>query len=201
MVFIGDVLASENEYLAGRGTFVDEEGNIRASVIGKVQKDNRKKEISVKGKLVLPQVGDIAIGIVTDVKEKLVVVDLKEVRGLDNSQRRLTKTSAIIFIANLSQAYLDNPRQVLRIGDLIKAEIIDEKGDVYFLSTKGPNYGALLSLCGNCRSKLFEKSKDLKLRDCSVMVCPKCGAIETRKVAKDYFYRGVQNENRNIRRN
>jgi len=190
MVFIGDIIAKEEEYLAGQGTFVDEEGNIRASVIGEVKKDSRKKEISVLGKLVLPKREDLVIGIVTDVKDKVVLVEIKEVKGFDQRQRCLPKKSGVIFIANLSIAYLENPRQAVKIGDLIRAQIIDEDQGAYILTMKGPNLGVLLGLCGNCRGKLIEKAKDSKLRDCSVMVCSKCNSLETRKLASDYIYKG-----------
>ncbi|PIU22048.1 MAG: hypothetical protein COT14_03560 [Candidatus Diapherotrites archaeon CG08_land_8_20_14_0_20_30_16] len=190
MVFIGDIIAKEEEYLAGKGTVVDEEGNIIASVIGKVKKDPQKKEISVLGKLVLPQVGDSVIGLVTDVKEKVVLVDIQEVKGQDDKKRTLPKTSGVIFIANLSQSYLENPRQAVKIGDLIKAQIIDEDPGAYLLTMKDGALGVLLGLCSKCREKLLEKGKDVKLKDCSVMICSKCKGIETRKLAKDYIYKG-----------
>jgi exosome complex component CSL4 len=192
MTFIGDVIASENEYLAGKGTYVDDEGNIRAAVMGKVLKNDSKKEISVEGKLVFPKQGDIAIGIVTDVKDKVVLLDLEEVKDSKGNKKSLSKTSGLIFIANLSQSYLENPRQAVKIGDLIKGEITDEDAGAYFVSLKDSNYGVILGLCSKCRSKLIEKSKDMKLKDCSVMICSKCKGIETRKTAKEYIYRGVQ---------
>ena len=185
MIFIGDIIASENEYLAGKGTFVDDEGNICAAVIGKVVKDDAKKEISVRGRLLLPKPGDIAIAMVTDVKEKVVLLDLEEVKNSKGVVRRLPKKSGLIFIANLSQSYLENPRQAVKIGDLIRGEIADEDPGAYFISIKDPSYGVLLGLCSKCRSKLIEKTKDMKLKDCSVMVCSKCKGIETRKTAKD----------------
>jgi len=192
MVFIGDIVANENEYLAGKGTFVDDNGNIRSAIIGQLSKNDSKKEISVEGKLIFPKLGDIAVGIVTDVKDKVVLLELEEVKDSKGTKKSLTKTSGLIFIANLSQSYLDNPRQAVKIGDIIKGEIADEDAGAYFVSLKNPNYGVILGLCSKCRSKLIEKSKDMKLKDCSVMICSKCKGIETRKTAKDYIYRGVQ---------
>ena len=192
MVFIGDIVANENEYLAGKGTFVDDNGNIRSAIIGQLSKNDSKKEISVEGKLIFPKLGDIAVGIVTDVKDKVVLLELEEVKDSKGTKKSLTKTSGLIFIANLSQSYLDNPRQAVKIGDIIKGEIADEDAGAYFVSLKNPNYGVILGLCSKCRSKLIEKSKDMKLKDCYVMICSKCKGIETRKTAKDYIYRGVQ---------
>lgn len=187
MTFIGDVVAREEEYLNGFGTFVDSEGNIRASIIGKLEKDDAKKEISVKGKISFAKPGDIAICEVTDVKEKVVLLEVEFITGKNNEKKTLTKKNGIIFIANLSQSYLDNPRQALKIGDMIKAQVVDEDATAYILSMKDTGLGVLLGLCSKCRSKLIEKAKDQKLKDCSVMICSKCKAIETRKTASDYI--------------
>jgi len=192
MTFIGDVIAREEEYLAGKGTFVDDEGNIVASVIGNVSKDDNKKEIYVKGKFSLPQAGDYITGLISDVKEKVVLVDIDSAFSQDNVKRALPKTSGVIFIANLSTSYLENPRQAVKIGDVIRAQIIDQDAGAFILTLKENNCGVLLGLCGKCRSKLIEKSKDMKLKDCSVMVCSKCKAVETRRTTRDYIYKGEQ---------
>lgn len=188
MVFIGDVIAREEEYLSGMGSFVDSDGNIRASVIGNVRKDTAKKIIYVNGKLTLPKKGDVVFAIVTAVKDKVVLLNVQEIKGKDDKKRVLTKKSAIIFIANLSQSYLDNPRQALKIGDLVKAELIDEDDTAYILSMKDGMYGVVLALCSRCRSSMYIRSKDLKLKDGHVLVCPNCGSVETRKTAQHYLY-------------
>jgi len=190
MVFIGDIIAREEEYLNSWGTFVDSEGNIRSSVIGNVRKDDAKKTIYVKGKLVLPAIGDTVFAVVTDVKEKVVLLNIQEIKGKKNENKVLQKTSGVMFIANLSHSYLENPRQALKIGDLVKAQLIGEDVGAYILSIKDQDYGVVLGFCSRCRSKLYEKEKDIKLKDCHVMVCSKCKAIETRKTAPDYFYKG-----------
>ena len=192
MAFIGDVIAREEEYLAGKGTFVDEEGNIVASVIGNISKDDQKKEISVIGKLSLVQLGDMITGLITDVKDKIVLVEVQEAFGPDGTKRTIPKASGIIFIANLSQSYLENPRQAVKIGDLIRAQVMDQDAGAFILSLKENNCGVLLGLCGKCRSKLIEKGRDMKLKDCSVLVCSKCKAIETRRTTRDYIYKGEQ---------
>jgi len=195
MVFIGDVVAKEEEYLAGRGTFVDEEGNICASVIGNLVKDDKNKEISVTGKMSFPVPGDTVIGTISDVKEKVVMVDLESIKDATGKTKKIFKKQGIIFIANLSNSFLENPRQAVKIGDLVTTKLIDEDATAYLLSMKDFEDGVLLGLCSKCRSRMIQKGKDFKLKDCHVMVCSNCKSIETRKTAKEYLYRGVNNEN------
>ena len=107
MVFIGDVLASEEEYVAGPGTFVDDDGNIKASVIGKVFQDDRQKEITVLGKLVFPKKGDTAIAVVNDIREKVVLVTVIEIFNQKQVKKKLRISSLGIiktsFPLNLSK--------------------------------------------------------------------------------------------------
>ncbi len=194
MVFIGDILASEEEYLAGPGTFVDAEGNIKASVIGKVLQNDEKKEISVEGKILYPQKGDFAIAIVNDVKDKVILTTILEI-FYENKKKKILKKSGIIFIQNLSTSFLENARQAIRVGDVIKTIIMDEDDTAYILTMKEPGCGVILAKCSKCRGNMYIKGKDRNMRDGSLMQCSNCKNLETRRTTRDYMFRGVTNEN------
>jgi exosome complex RNA-binding protein Csl4 len=194
MTFIGDILASEEEYLAGQGTFVDAEGNIKASVIGKAIKNDEKKEISVEGKIVFPKKGDFAIAIVNDVKDKVILTSVLDIFD-EKQKKKILKKSGIIFIQNLSTSFLENARQAIRIGDVIKTQIIDEDDTAYILTMKEPGCGVILAKCSKCRNSMYIKGKDRNLRDGSLMQCSNCKNLETRRTARDYVFKGDKNEN------
>ncbi len=195
MVFIGDIIAREEEYIGGRGTYVDDEGNIRATVIGKVNKNDEKKIISVRGKMNLARKGDYAFGFVSDVKDKVIMIKIQEIKDPKNNSKAMLKNSGIIFIQNLSNGFLDNPKQAIKIGDLIRAQVIDEDATAYILSLKEPNCGVFLAKCSSCRSDLKFKAKDKNSKDLALMVCPKCNNLETRRITRDYVYGSDLNEN------
>ena len=60
---------------------------------------------------------------------------------------------------------------------------------------KEPGCGVILAKCSKCRSDMYIKGKDRNLRDGSLMQCSNCKNLETRRTAKDYFFKGGKSEN------
>ncbi len=187
--FIGDILAGEEEFLSGPGTHVDNEGNICASVIGEVNKNITTKEISVKGKLQLGELGDFVIAQVTDVRDKVVMLDISKIESPDGKIKVNNPHAGIILIANISLSFIESIRQAIKMGDVVRAKIVNIEPSTFLLSLKEPNCGVLMGFCSNCRGRLIAKEPDMRSKDLTKMECLDCKERETRRITKDYLFK------------
>lgn len=188
-VFIGDILAGEEEFLSGQGTHVDNDGNICASVIGEVNKNMTTKEISVKGKLQLGELGDFVIAQVTDVRDKVVMLDISKIESPEGKIKVNNPHNGIILIANISISFIDSIRQAVKMGDIVRARIVSIEPATYLLNLKEPNCGVIMAFCSSCRGRLIAKEPDMRSKDLTKMECLDCKGRETRRITKDYLFK------------
>ncbi|GAB6147618.1 exosome complex RNA-binding protein Csl4 [Stetteria hydrogenophila] len=178
----GEALASIEEYIPGDGTYVDEEaGLIRAAVAGVARLDQRTRTLTVtpRKRLRRPGPGSSVLGLVTGIRNDLVLVDIY---GQLKVQGRLKwlwefngRFSGAITIANIADEFVKDIYDYYRPGDIILAKTLNW-GSPYHLSTKEPQYGVVFAQCSRCGAPL----QPLNQR---AMKCPRCGAIEKRKVS------------------
>jgi exosome complex component CSL4 len=175
LVLPGDWLGVIEEFTSGEGTY-EENGIVYASSIGHVLIDNiekRVKVIPIEARA-LPRKGDIVLGKVTQINKMLTFVDIARVRG----QTMANPFSAIIHISQISPGYVENTSDALKPGDIIRARVVEEQGELIQLTTTEKNLGVVYATCSNCGSELERKG--------NVLSCPDCEAKETRKIASDY---------------
>jgi len=165
----GEALTTEEEFLAGKNTFV-ENGLIKSTTLGNANLDNATKEAWVDGKSVNPlKEGDIAFGVVTNVKDNTVRVELKKAEG----DKRVTKRDAQIPVRNISNEFVSRTRDFFRIGDIVKAKIASVSEYGIDLETKGKGLGVIKAYCSNCRHEMVSNQEKLR--------CLDCGSVESRK--------------------
>lgn len=175
-VLPGDYLATCEEYIPGDGTY-ELEGRIFASKIGTVRFDDTEKIASVffSGKTVLPEVGDVVLGRVLDVRTKTASISVaaleKNGRGLPDDDRTM------LHITRMSVDFIDNPRRYFRPGDIIRARIAQVSPNVQ-LSTAGEGLGVLRAFCGKCHLPLERKGSEL--------YCSECDRSESRELSGYY---------------
>ncbi len=177
----GTELGVEEEYISGSGTYCDDEGRIRASVVGRARYDSSSRGVSVipVKKLLYPKQGSNVLGIVTNVHRDLVVVDMyAEVRLQPRfsiiGEYESTFTAGIP-LSQVSEDYVKDIHDYFRIGDVIVARVISV-GAPLTLSTRGALYGVLYSQCSVCGHLM------LPVNPRSVK-CTYCGHVEKRKVS------------------
>ncbi|MHA1859907.1 MAG: exosome complex RNA-binding protein Csl4 [Candidatus Asgardarchaeia archaeon] len=171
----GEKLGVIEEYIPGYGTY-EREGIIYASHPGFVLIDKLEKKIKVfiPGKRVLkPSVGDVVIGIVSDVKDKVAFVDIIS----SKNKRFSTPFSGIIFVNKISREFIDSARSAFMSGDFIRAKVLKDTNP-YQLTTIGRELGVITSHCSKCGALLKYRRRD--------MICSVCGNVERRKAAVDY---------------
>lgn len=176
IVLPGEVLATSEEFLAGEGTF-EQDGNILASYLGKLNLDSKEMVAKVEpiNPLVKLRVGDVVLARVQDVKSSMVLVNVIRLEG--KSRKVAGETFGSIHISKISEGYTQDVWKEFRIGDIIRAKVVQDKPALQ-LSTNQPDLGTLLGLCTKCRMPLVKKDKSL--------FCENCKRNEIRNMAPDY---------------
>ncbi len=177
IVLPGDLVGTSEEFSPRNGTFVDR-GNIYAAITGVVKTNNKERSISVSPVTNTPpnlQVGDIVIGQVSDVKESVALVDIAGIKGR-GEREIINAEQAAIHVSNVKDAYVKELYYEFAPFDIVKARVIDLRN--MRLTTVNKELGVMKAYCGNCRSALVKDNGKLK--------CPRCNAIETRKISADY---------------
>ncbi len=176
MVFPGDEVAVEEEYLASDGTFA-ENGIVYASQIGILELDDKDcvaRVITPNPPNILAE-GDIVYAIVADIRNTMATAD---VVAKDGTERGLgCETYATIHVSKISPKYTDDVSKELRKGDYIRAKVTGVKPSLQ-LTTKDDHLGVIRSLCYKCKTELEKKGEGL--------YCPECKYSATRKLADDY---------------
>ncbi|MFH0714963.1 MAG: exosome complex RNA-binding protein Csl4 [Candidatus Diapherotrites archaeon] len=178
LVFPGQFLGVEEEYMPGKNAYVDEDGRVFSQAVGISEFDEQNHEVNVQkvSKPVIPiDIGSNVVGKVSIVKENMVVVEIinAEKSGVP---RKILQRSASIMISRASPMYVKTLDDLFKIGDLVKAKVVEVSHYGVELSTSDPSMGVLKAYCSNCRFPLEELDGNLK--------CPDCGSLEKRKMAK-----------------
>ncbi|MHA1207687.1 MAG: exosome complex RNA-binding protein Csl4 [Candidatus Freyarchaeota archaeon] len=175
LVLPGDWLGVIEEFTPGEGTY-EENGMVYASSIGRVLIDNIEKRVRVIPieARALPRKGDIVLGKVTQINKMLTFVDIARVRG----QNLANPFSAVIHISQISSRYVENTSDALKPGDIIRARVVEEEGELIQLTTAERNLGVIYATCSKCGSELERKG--------NILYCKNCESKETRKLASDY---------------
>lgn len=176
LVVPGERLGVIEEYVPDAGTFV-KEGVIYSKVIGRSMLDLATRRVSVRPQgrsLLVPQVGSTVIGQVTGAQPENANVRILEVDGKQLSGVFI----GVLHISDVHLRYVDSMSEVCKAGDIIRAKVISDKNQAYHLSTKDKDLGVIYGFCSNCGTTLESRRQG--------MSCPKCGRIETKKIAFDY---------------
>jgi len=175
-VLPGDEVAIAEEYMSGEGTY-EKDGKIFARAVGELDLDAREKlaKVILDNPPVVLQEGDLVIGEVTDAKPAMAIVNVLAQEGRDRAVS--SETLASVHVSKLSSSYVEDAGDVMRPGDIIRAQVIQVDPSVQ-LSTAGPHFGVIRALCGRCRNPMERKGRSL--------YCEHCDRSENRKLADDY---------------
>ena len=160
------------------GSGLYKEGDkVFASVAGTLKESDDKIGVEPGKSLVELHRGDIVIATVESVKEKVVLVKVMKVVG---KQRTLpTEDFGVIRVMDIAPRYTEKASDEYKVGDVIKAEVIDVLPNDVIMSTKSPNLGVIEGYCSQCRGILEMDGEKL--------VCSICGRTDKRKMSRDYL--------------
>jgi len=176
IVLPGEQVAVSEEYMPGEGTY-ESGGKIYASSVGTLELDTEDMIARVKAfnpPLEL-KVGDLVIAVVDDIRGTMAIAKVVKVQG---KEREITgETEASLHISKISEGYTQDIRRELRIGDIIRARVIQVKPSLQ-LATSERYLGVVKALCSKCRSPMIKRGREL--------YCESCERTEPRKIAPDY---------------
>ena len=179
IVMPGDKIGIIEQYFPGEGTY-DDNGDIKALVLGNVKINQRKKIISVQSnvKPALLKIGDIVYGQITDVKSQRVLVKIDCIK--DNGRPLALPYIGAIHISKAKKDYLEKISDAFRIGDIIQGKVIKVSGENVDLSTISSDCGVIKAMCTRCRGYMHVTRKKNELQ------CYRCNKKEKRIVSKNY---------------
>ena len=178
LVFPGDEVAIEEEYMGGEGTFSDD-GTVYASQVGVVEFDDEEcivKVVSPNPPNVLKE-GDIVYAVVADIRNTMATADVVAKEG--TSKNVGGETYATLHVSKISPKYTDDVSKELRKGDYIRAVVTETKPSLQ-LATKDKHLGCIRALCSKCKTEMVRDKKGEGL------YCPECRYAMPRKLADDY---------------
>jgi exosome complex RNA-binding protein Csl4 len=163
----GDRLSVIEEFAGSKGTY-EKAGEVRSLLMGKVEYDSGRREVSVTGKGMkgpVPTRGDVVIG----------VVEVQQGAGL---QIRIYSVNAMEVSNNLMGMLLTRTRSSSpsKPGDLVRAGVTSNANGMIFLGFRDTNLGVLKTWCSLCGG-LMEGVSGGKAK------CTVCGNLEYRKMA------------------
>jgi len=174
----GELLGVIEEFIPRDNTYVVG-GSIRSLVLGVPIYDLREHVVSVRplweNKPLLPRLGDIVYSQVERVRDFIAVTSIFEVEGRGSLKVPFT---GILHVAQISTSYVKTIYDAVRIGDIIRAKVVSERGPPFLLSTKGKDLGVVYALCPECMVPLRRRGVHL--------VCPRCRRVSRRKFSELY---------------
>jgi exosome complex component CSL4 len=172
----GDYVGVIEEFLPGRGTYIDD-GNIHSSTTGNLLLDSNTRQISVSQKTksrLLPKIGDLVLARITSIHTKNLNVKIFQIGNtlLHNT------FDGIMHITDVSKRYVKTMLDAFQIGDIIRAKVISLTNREFHLSTQENELGVISAKCSFCGHKITVFQNCLR--------CPQCNKTKRRKMASDY---------------
>ncbi len=178
----GEILAVLEEYDGGEGTYIDlENGVVRAAINGIPVYDDRAKIVYVKPVKLpkAPKAGASVLGIVTQVRHDVVLLDLigeVELHPVPRFKGEFSgRFSGAINVANIADEYVKDIFDYYKLSDVVLAKTLNASNP-YHLTTVPPQYGVIYATCSKCGAILQPVNN-------RTMKCPRCGRVEKRKVS------------------
>jgi len=177
VVLPGDEVAVAEEFEAGEGTF-EEQGRIYAAQPGRLELDaqHRVARVAAFNPPAHLRVDEVIYGAVDEVRASMCEARVLAVHGRD--RQVAGEISASLHVSKISNAYVEDIRDSMRLGDIIRARVIQTEPSLQ-ITTAEANLGVVLALCANCRRPMERAGAD-RVR------CPRCERSDRRKLTADY---------------
>ena len=165
-----DKLAIAEEYIPGTGTYLDNQGNIRASIFGECYINLKRYTISVfskSKKLQVPKKGDIVIGIVQNIRKYNLTLKVYYLNKVETS----TPYNAFMHIAQIANYRINEMHNAFEAGDIIRGKVIDAHTVPFQISTCGLEFGVIKSWCIKCGGNVIKyKKNNVKCKTCAITI-------------------------------
>lgn len=142
IVVPGQEIGTEEEFAAGEGTYADN-SLIYAATAGVLVSANRTLSVLAKSAPKNPYTGMKLICKIENIVEPIAIVSPYELQG--DKMHRLASNGAnmILRASNIKKGYVKNVRDEYKIGDIIRAKIVEIKNGEYQISTDDEDCGCI----------------------------------------------------------
>ncbi|MGI0130200.1 MAG: exosome complex RNA-binding protein Csl4 [Thermoplasmata archaeon] len=174
LVLPGDYLGAAEEFLPGRGTYEDR-GRIYASVLGTPRIDAQDRTVHVEPRNAIPEVGegDLVYARVDELKTAMAICT---VIATGSSRRTVPGApEGTVHISKAKDGYTESLSTEFAVGDVLLARVLQAHPSIKLTTAPG-NLGVVSARCQACHALLTPGPHEL--------VCPRCGHLEHRKMAK-----------------
>jgi exosome complex component CSL4 len=177
----GKYLGSEEEFMPGEGTYT-KDGGIYSSVFGKIKIDNRKIIVEQNKALYDFMVGQKVIGRIEAIIEPIAIV--KVINLKDNKPYRISDSGQnyILRVQNIKKGFVNKVRDAYKIGDIIKAKVIELKYGEYQLSTVDEDCGVIKAY-----NSAYDEPRNPLKRLGDQLIDIKTNRKEIRKISNEYL--------------
>src|SRR2546425_905566 len=129
MVLPGDEIAVAEEFEPGEGTY-ERNGLVFAATPGVLVLDpeNRVARVRAFNPPAELKVGDIVYGVVDDIRGMMATATITAIHG--RSRQISGESEGTIHISNVSEEYTEDIHDMYRLGDIIRAKVIQVKPSV-----------------------------------------------------------------------
>lgn len=180
LVLPGECIGTVKEYRAGKGTFVSD-NKIYSKNLGVLSLNDKDKTLTIdeKNPLVIPEINDIIIGQITEIKSMLAIVEIEKILG--KKRMMCIENIASLHVSEISQSYVKSISTEFKVNDIILAKIIQVRPSIQ-ISTIDEQLGVIIAKCNNCKQSLIKKENILK--------CINCNIVYHRKTSSNYGNHG-----------
>ncbi len=172
----GSELGFEEEYVAGEGTYTSD-GKVYSTVLGRISSENRELHVLGPKTLTKPVVGDVVFGRVEMVVEPIALLVIS-MPSKDGKFYEQSSEYCVMHASSIGMGFVKNIHDFIKIGDLVKAKVIEIKPTEICLGLNGTELGIIKAFCTQDR-------RPMNLEN-GVLICPECGKKERRKVSPQY---------------
>lgn len=173
-VIPGEFLSIEEELAPASGAYA-ENGNVYSNVIGTRKDDSEKRTVSIAPATIVKLIskGVEVTAVVQDIYDQIALIQFTPA----NAKPRIAygNSYGYLRISELVGGYVDQFRDLVRIGDILKARVVEVKDMGIYISIKDHDLGVIKAFCSHCRHELTMQEAS------PFMNCPKCHNRERRK--------------------
>jgi exosome complex component CSL4 len=183
LVVPGEELGVIEEYVPGSNVYV-EEGRIRSSILGIVERDAKQHIINVnpiKSPGVVIPVNSVVYGRVVSIpSERVAVVRIGALGKGAVVTRLMNTTTGILPLAHAVGFRVSSIEEIVGVGDVVRARVIS-RAPPYTLTIRDRDLGVVYSICPRCGHAMRWRSADR-------LICPNCGATSRRKMSMSEYW-------------
>ncbi|MFN3910347.1 MAG: exosome complex RNA-binding protein Csl4 [Candidatus Anstonellaceae archaeon] len=177
----GDYLGLEEEFEAGDGTYI-KDGMIYSFAFGKIKKEKRKIFVEQPKKLMNFFVGQKVIGRIEMIVEPIALVKVIDFNEIETRRFFQTGQNLVLKVENIKKGFVKKIQDEYKIGDIIRAEIIEIKNGEYRLSTISEDCGVIKAY-----NSSYQEPRNPLVKINNTLMDIKTNRKENRKIASDYL--------------